>query len=160
MKNYKVKNIKNKKYRINYCNFVELFTFINENPKSYMNQTGISWGYATRINEFGKPVERSKEEYPYSYDGFVTWRGGKNEEATSTIYSDRLLDWDYKRHDELCVKHFGDKGQVWYSRDSKKIEAFLRDWTGDKKLKLIFVMEYCNQSSGYPLWRFDYKSNK
>lgn len=25
-------------------------------------------------------------------------------------------------------------------------------------LKLILVMEYCNQTTGYPEWRFDYRA--
>ena len=112
------------------------------------------------VDEFDRPVKRTKREYPYSYDGFVQWRGGKNEEANGTIYSDRLLMWDYNKHNRLCEEHFGDQGQYWNQRDPKKIEAFLRDWTGDDNLKLIFVMEYCNVSNGYPCWRFDYHSEK
>ena len=26
-------------------------------------------------------------------------------------------------------------------------------------LKLIFIMEYCNVSNGYPVWRFDFNLN-
>jgi len=109
-----------------------------------------------KVDEFGKPVKRTKQTHPYSYDGYIQYRGGENEEANGTIYSDRLLQWDFDKHDALCMKHFGNKGQYWNDRDPKKIQAFLRDWTDNQKLKLIFVMEYCNQSSGYPVWRFDY----
>ena len=56
-----------------------------------------------RVDEFDKPVKRTKQSHPYSYDGFVQWRGGPNEEATSTIYSDRLLQWDYDKHNKLFV---------------------------------------------------------
>lgn len=107
-------------------------------------------------DEHGKPVERTKFSHPYSYDGFVLWRGGCNEDANNTVYSDRLLRWDREKHDELCTKHFGNKGQHWEHRKPKKIEAFLRDWTDCPDLKLILVMEYCNQSNGYPCWRFDF----
>lgn len=108
------------------------------------------------VDEHGNPVERAKSSHPYSYDGFVLWRGGCNGEANNTIYSDRLLRWDWDKHNELCLKHFGDEGQYWNNRKPKKIEAFLRDWTGCPELKLILIMEYCNQSNGYPCWRFDY----
>ena len=117
----------------------------------------VRWG---RIDENGNVVKRSKEEYRYSYDGFIQWRGGKNEDANGTIYSDRLLNWDFKKHDRLCQKVFGNKGQYWDRRNSKDIEKFLRLWTGDKKLKLVSVMEYCNWANGYPFWRFDYNSPK
>jgi len=110
------------------------------------------------IDEHGNPVKKTKQSHPYSYDGFVQYRGGKNEEADNTIYSDRLLQWDRGKHDELCEKYFGDKRQYWSDRGPKAIESFLRDWTDSQDLKLIFVMEYCNVSNGYPCWRFDFKS--
>jgi hypothetical protein len=76
--------------------------------------------------------------------------------ATGTIYSDRLLQWDYDKHNRLCRKHFGNEGQLWADRDPKKIEAFLCDWTG-KEIVLIANIQYVNISSGFPLWRFDYR---
>jgi hypothetical protein len=106
-------------------------------------------------NEYGKPVKRTKRSHPYNYDGFVLWRGGANEEANDTIYSDRLLDWDSAKHDELCQKHFGNRAQRWSDRKPEEIEAFLRDFMDKPNLRLIFVMEYCNQATGYPVWRFD-----
>lgn len=108
------------------------------------------------IDEHGNVVSRTKETHPYNYDGFVQWRGGPNSAANGTIYSDRLLQWDYDKHNLLCKKHFGNRGQWWNQREPEKIEAFLRDWCDEPNLKLILVMEYCNQSSGYPCWRFDY----
>jgi len=125
----------------------------------YNHHSSGSAGFALlcgKVDEHDKPVKRTKQTHPYSYDGFVQWRGGKNNEATSTIYSDRLLQWDFAKHDELCQKHFGNKGQYWNNREPEKIEAFLRDWVDDQNLKLILVMEYCNVSNGYPCWRFDF----
>ncbi len=109
------------------------------------------------VNEFGKQVERTKSEYPYSYDGFVTYRSGKNEEVDNTIYSDRLQQWDYVKTDKLKLKHFGDKGDYYDGRSPKKIEKFLSEYL-EKEVKIIFIMEYCNMSSGYPVWRFDIKT--
>ena len=108
------------------------------------------------VDEFDRPVERTKAEYPYSYDGFVVWRGGSNGQVTNTIYTDRLLGWDYDKHNRLCQRHFGDERQYWNRREPEKIEAFLRDWTGNPRLRLILIMEYCNWMSGYPAWRLDY----
>ncbi len=118
-------------------------------------------GFRTEIggvNEFGKTVERTKSEYPYSYDGFVTYRSGENKEVNNTIWSDRLQQWDYDKTDKLKLKHFGDKGDYYDSRSPKKIEAFLSEYL-DKEVKIIFIMEYCNISSGYPVWRFDIKAS-
>ena len=108
------------------------------------------------VDEHSNPVERTKREYPYSYDGFVTWRGGANKEINGTVYSDRLLQWDYKKTRELMKKHFGNEGDYYDKRSPEAIESFLSEYF-DKKIKLILIMEYCNVSSGYPLWRFDYK---
>jgi len=104
----------------------------------------------------GNPVERPKSKYPYTYSSFVTWRNGENEEITESVYTDRLLQWDWDKHNRLCREHFGNEGQYWDNRDPKKIEAFLRDWTDNQELQLIVIMECCNQATGYPLWYFGY----
>ena len=79
------------------------------------------------------------------------------EKPNGTVYSDRMLQWDYKKHDDLCQKHFGDKSQYWSGRSPEKIQAFLRDYMNDQNV-LLCRIEYCvNASSGYPIWRFDYK---
>lgn len=101
----------------------------------------------------GRP-RRTKFEHPYNYDPIVIYRGGGSSE--STIYTDRLYGWDAAKHDRLCRTHFGDEGQYWDRREPKTIESFLRDWTGDVDLKLVAVIEYCNQATGYPVWRLDY----
>ena len=108
------------------------------------------------VDEYGQPVRRTKYSHPYNYDGFVLWRAKGNPRGNDTIYSDRLMQWDFKKHDQLLMKHFGDTGQYWDKRDVKLIEAFLRDWTEKPALELVMVMEYCNQSTGYPCWRFDF----
>ena len=113
--------------------------------------------YSDSTDEFGNPVKRTKFDYPYSYDGFVTYRNGKNEEANQTIYSDRLLQQDYDKTRELMQKHFGNTSDYYCSRSVKDIEAFLKDWLNKDNLKIIFIMEYCNISNGYPYWRFDVK---
>ena len=76
-------------------------------------------------------------------------------DANSTVYSDRLYQWDYEKYNELCWKYFGNHGQYWSGRDTKLIEAFLRDYIDDQTIVLCRIEETVNQSSGYPLWRFD-----
>ncbi len=108
------------------------------------------------VDEHGNAIERTPTTHPYSYDGFVTWRLN-DETPDSGVYTDRLIQQNRELHNILCQKHFGDKRQYWTDRDPKKVEAFLRDWTGDKELKLIFIMQYCKGYSGYPTWRLDFK---
>lgn len=101
-------------------------------------------------------IIKDKATYPYTYDPFIIYFNDKTKkEAITSLYTDRLLQWDYAKHDELCMKHFGDKRQYWDVRDNKKIEAFLSDWVG-KKVTLIANIQYVDMSNGYPLWRLDY----
>ena len=118
-------------------------------------ENGTVYYFQGAVDEFGDPVKRSRSKYPYSYDGFVTYRNGENSEANCTIYSDRMI--REKEYEVLSTKHFGGGGQMFFDRSGEKIEEFLRDWFNDQSLKLIFVMEYCNVSNGYPLWRFDFR---
>ncbi len=101
-------------------------------------------------------ITKTKGEYPYTYDPFLIYFNEKTEEEpTGTVYTDRLFQWDHKKHDSLCQEHFGDKKQYWDNRESKKIEKFLSDYFG-RKIILIANIQYVNMSSGYPVWRLDY----
>ncbi len=123
-----------------------------------MNNYG---GYFVQaVDEYDNPVEKPQREFPYSYSPFVTYRAGKNEEANETAYSDRLLQENYKKARKLMQKHFGESGDWWDSRSPAKIEAFLQEWTKDKGIKIIMIMQCCNVSNGNPYWRFDYKKSK
>lgn len=117
-----------------------------------MNTTVYSNGY---VDEYGNPIERTPHTHKFNYDGFVTHRVGPNSEANLTVYSDHLLIQDYKKTRELMTKHFKNEGDYYTNRKPNDIEAFLRERLNKPNLKLIFIMEYCHQQSGYPYWRFD-----
>lgn len=101
---------------------------------------------------------RSKHEFPYSYDPILVFNCGLP--ANATVYTDRLYSWDHKLHDELCKKHFGDSGQYWADRKPADIQEFLRERFNAPELVLCTITEYCNQSSGYPVWRLDYSKHE
>lgn len=105
------------------------------------------------VDEHDNPVERTKDTHPYSYDGYVVWRGGKNKEVTGTAYSDRLREWDCEKYDTLSEK-YGNPASM-NKKNPAEIEKFLQDYNNEPKLKLILIMEYC-RNNGYPVWRFDY----
>lgn len=75
--------------------------------------------------------------------------------SEETVYSDRLRQWDGKKHDSLCKKHFGNEAQYWGGRSPESIEAFLCDYYG-KKILLCKIEELENSNDGYPYWRFDF----
>lgn len=100
---------------------------------------------------------RTKLTHPYSYDPIIQWQSEDKElKATNTVYSDRLFQWDANKYAELTKKHFDDSGSNWVNRDHEKIELFLKEYFDNNELKLVSVIEYCNQATGYPCWRFDY----
>lgn len=107
---------------------------------------------------FDGRAPRTKQTHPYSYDPFDIYKA--DFEHTGGFYTDRLLQGDFAKHDKLCKKHFGDAGQIWSSRKFAKIQDFCRDWTGDKKIRLVLVREYCNQSSGFPTWYLGWHTPK
>jgi hypothetical protein len=94
-------------------------------------------------------------------DGNITYDCSKQfdngQTPTGTIYSDRLFQWDSKKHDCLCKKHFGNESQYWSGREPKTIELFLRDYTNNQNLILCSIEELENHATGFPLWRFEYK---
>lgn len=118
---------------------------------------GILGGY---IGEDGKPVKKNKMEYPYSYDPFVYWRTGNPKETTHTVYSDRMWQWDYTKYNKAATKAFGSAKQILTGTNHEQMQELLREYYEDPTIKLQLVVEYCNISNGYPLWRFDYVTNK
>lgn len=87
------------------------------------------------------------------YGGVILYDNHNN--ATDTVYDDRLRQWDYKKNDELSLKHFGNTSHYWQGRSSSKVEAFLCDYLG-KKVKLCRIIKY-KTNSGYDSIRFDFK---
>lgn len=117
-----------------------------------VNDYGFYGGW---VDEHGKPVKKTPMTNPDSYDGYVTYRAGKNSEVNETAYSDRLRQEDREKDERLKKKHFGTASDYTLGGDPKKVEAYLCDFLG-RPVKIIFIMQYC-YPSGYPYWRFDVK---
>lgn len=116
---------------------------MNPNQKGINPSTGRPW--------------RTKAEYPYSYDAFMTWASKqvvKGEQSCN--YSDRLRQWDGEKYNRLCRKHFDNQGDYWYltERTPAKVEAFLRDYHDAPELHLQEIWEGCNVANGFPVWHF------
>lgn len=102
----------------------------------------------------GDPVQRTVMSHPYSYDAFVKYRGGQNEEITHSVYSDRLLgEFSQEVLKAAKLKHFKSDGDFYDKRDPKDVERFLSELYG-KPVKLIVIIQDCNVSNGFPLWAF------
>lgn len=106
--------------------------------------------------ETGGPVKKTKDEYRYSYDPFVIWRGNGFDKDKNYLgdYSDRLFQWNSDRYNECCEQVWGNKGQYFDCRTPEEIQKFLQLYYGDDNLVLYQIVEGCNQGNGYPYWIF------
>jgi hypothetical protein len=106
----------------------------------------------------GRPVAKTKTSNPHDYDGHVIWRGGRNDSINGCDYTDRLQQWDADKFSRCCKAHMD--GVRWDNAPPEQVQAFLRDYHVDPGLRLIAIMEWCNQSSGYPVWSLHYKASE
>lgn len=110
---------------------------------------------------------RTKQSHPYCYDPFTIWGEPRpSAVCNGSVFTDRLEQCDRAKYVHLMHKHYrcGESDYVHpFALDNcqgRLIQAFLRDWFDDPKLRLLRVVEYCNQGTGYPTWSLDYHSVK
>lgn len=107
----------------------------------------------------GKPVEHTPHSHPYSFDEYVIYKSDRYSETDSAVYSDRMLQWDYKKF-EACTKEVWNDGrQIFDAASSEDIEKFLQLYFASG-VELTAVLKGCNYSNGYPYWIFYYKEVK
>lgn len=105
---------------------------------------------------YGHPVQKTKDEYPYSYDTFVIWKKEYRKNKSQTVYSDRLKQWDAEKYNNCCQTVWDNHGQYFDRRTPEEIERFLSLYL-EKRIKLTAITQGCNVSSGYPYWVFYYE---
>lgn len=108
--------------------------------------------YIGPVGVDGEPVERTKAQYPYSYDTFVVWRNGPNSEVTHSVYTDRMQQWEPAKIAELQKKY--DKRFVEMTQ--AELTKYMCEYT-DKQVEVIYLAECCNHANGFPLWLIGYK---
>ena len=125
-----------------------------KNTDNYM--TWISFDQYFDLD--GNPVERTRDKYPYSYDPYVVFKSDsfKREEMTS-VYSDRLLQWDLDKFNDSRKKVDGTTSQ-YFNLSQYQCQLFLRYYYDDPNLELHCILEGCNVSNGFPYWVFFFKS--
>ena len=93
-------------------------------------------------------------------NGEVIQYENKTIESNSSVYSDRMWQWNPKKFDSSCKQIFGNCSQYFYeNRTPEQIEKFLRIYL-KKKITLVRITRHKNVSNGYPLWLFDYHEQK
>lgn len=98
-----------------------------------------------------------EEGLVFSGEGIRLEDGDTRKVISGNIYSDRLLQWDFDKHDELCMKHWGNRAQIWRGRSPESIQAFIADWIENPTVKITQIMTGENASNGYPWWSFSYE---
>lgn len=128
-----------------------------EREEVYHNPNGMFyWKSSPYIDWEGNPVERTKHTHPYSYDAYVQHK--VKDKYQQAVYDDRMQQWDAKKYEEAMKNNFK-SGEWWHNRTPEKVEGFLRDYYDKPDLKLVGIMEGCNESSGYPYWVFMFDCN-
>lgn len=112
--------------------------------------------YHTYTNLNGEPVKRTRDEYPYSYDSFVVWKGDYKKGESNTVDSDRLRMWDSEKYDKCSMEVWNSRSSYFDEREPEEIERFLSLYL-DMSIKLTAIVENCNASNGYPYWSFYYE---
>lgn len=124
--------------------------------KDFTQVSSYSKGY---FDADGKVCSSTPLNNRYSYQEFVLWKRKNCQIDSNKLaaeYSDRLYQFDSDKYNKLCIKYFGNSGQMWYEeREPDRIESFLQEYL-EKPIKLAMVLQGCNRSNGYPYWVFQY----
>lgn len=102
------------------------------------------------------PLDRKliSKEKPPAYTDNEYYKGNN-----TTLYSDRLLQWDYDKFNACCQQVWGNTRQNFYNRTPEEIERFLSIYLA-KSVKLTRITQETNASTGCPYWRFDIKKRR
>lgn len=117
-------------------------------------ENGVHYGHHGQLHPYGK---RSPQEYPYNYDDYNLFvhpdkESLDNKYEASGAYTDRILHWDWDKHNEACRHVWNNEGQYWQDRTPEEIERFLNYYYDRSDFKVTKIVQSVNHSSGYPLW--------
>lgn len=106
----------------------------------------------------GKPVERTPDEYPYSYDPYVVFKSEKYRPTDCWVYDDRMKQWDRDKYNVAAkaVWPQNASAQCFNGKSPGDINRFLNLYFG-REVLLTAILEGCNHGNGYPYWVFVYR---
>lgn len=122
-----------------------------------MHPVRIFMGKNRNIN--GEPVQRTRKDYPYSYDHYCVYKSINFSQTTDTVYSDRMWEWSPEKFDACHVRAFDEGGQFFDNRKPELAEKFLQYYYGID-LELTGIEAGCNFANGNPYWVFYFKRNE
>jgi len=77
---------------------------------------------------------------------------GKGEEGITYEYDDRIMQWDYHKH-EKAILHANSKVE----EETKTWYVEYLNFYYDKKIDLRHILQGCNRSNGFPYLVFGFK---
>ena len=98
---------------------------------------------------------RTKYTHPYSYDAITLFNNGDT--ATSSVYSDRMAQWDYEKF-RKAMEEQGELGYDWH--DGEKVTKMCQTYFDNPTLQVVKVVELCNVATGYPVWHIMYTTKE
>ncbi|MFS1429230.1 hypothetical protein LMH73_019290 [Vibrio splendidus] len=101
-----------------------------------------------------KPIQRTKQSHPYSYEPFETFNNGRK--SSSSVWSDRIRQQNPKKFNKSCNEVWGNDGHDFDTRQPDEIERFLQVLFDNNDIKLNCIVETCDHSSGISLWHFSF----
>ena len=102
-----------------------------------------------RIGLDGKPIKRTPEEYPYSYDAFFEYKAPDYQESDRMVYHDRMKQWDRQGFGDASHQIWLEGGQEFFGKGPRDIQKFLCLYF-KKEVHLTGILRGCNVSNGYP----------
>lgn len=106
-------------------------------------------------NIHGEEIQRTPEDFPYNYEGFVIWKKDYRD-TDEEVYSDRLAFWDPNKYNDICEHVWDEKEQRFDINNPDKISKFLSLYFGED-IVLTGIEQYCNAHSGFPYWAYYYR---
>lgn len=81
---------------------------------------------------------------------------GTGEQATGTVYLDRLYQWDTEKYNRCAEKHFGDRRQSLGRTTPQQTQDFLSDYLG-RSVVVVKITRTTGYFDGYWYYQIDYR---
>jgi hypothetical protein len=117
----------------------------------------------------GNLIERTKREHPYNFSDYVRWAKYRNRKGSDfalqegqshqSAFSDRMSGWDRDHFEKCFAEHLPIGSGGFRHGNPGAIENFLRAYQRDENLELLRIVDGCNSSTGYEIFRFDFIYN-
>ena len=131
---------------------------LKDNMRDFMARMVIcgSGNYTAPIG-VGFSIEKADNPYQYPEIPMFSVAPAEPNFGTSSVYTDRLWQWDEEKYDKASQAVWREKGKghYFYDRSPEQISEFLSLYF-DRKVRVFNIKEGVNASSGFQLWSFQF----